>query len=95
MSCSLNQTNMYIFKTFTDKLLKPVLYLPKTNVCPMADSLVLLFISLTIHAHTQPSENALFSPQTLFFSLHLPFTSLYIIIPECFYFSFCEITMET
>lgn len=51
-------------------------------------------INLQPYTQTQPSENVLFSPQIQVFILHLPFTSFYIIIPECFYFSFCEITME-
>lgn len=93
--CCINQASMYTFKMFTDKSLGSPLYLPQTNVYSVLHSLRVLFISPTIHMRTHPSQNARFSPQTLFFSLHSPFTSLYIISAECFYISFCEITMET
>lgn len=94
ISRCINQTIMYMFKMFTDKSLGPLLYLPQASVYSILHSLRVLFISPTIHTHTHPSENAPFSPQTLFFTLHSPFTSPYIISAECFYISFCEITME-
>lgn len=96
ISCCFIQIDRYLFKRHNNKSLRPVPYLPQTKVHPLLCSLRFPFISPTIHAHRLSHlKMHCLVLKHCFFSLHLPFTSFYIIIPECFYFSSCEITMET